>query len=163
MIARLRKLWQERSPRDRIVIAVLAAVVGVALYAWLIEAGSRARSQLGTSLQVLRAQAQRLDADAAELARVRAVRVAPAAQADLRSLVQAQVAGSGLAGALLRLDATDPGQVQVAFGSVVFADWLDWVSALQAQRIRVDTARVEALSTPGLVGVTATLTRSQPQ
>jgi len=163
MKARLRKLWESRSPRDRVVIAVLAAVVGIALYGSLIESGSRARARLGASLQVLRAQASRLEQDAAELARVRVARVPPAAKTELRAQVQAQVATSGLAGALLRLDAVDANHVQVAFGSVAFADWLDWVAALQTQRIRVDTGRVEALSTPGLVGVTATLTRAAPQ
>jgi type II secretory pathway component PulM len=47
----------------------------------------------------------------------------------------------------------------VAFGSVPFADWLDWVVALQAQHIRLEAARAEALQTPGLVGVTATFAR----
>jgi len=163
MRARLRKLWQSRSPRDRVVIAVLAAVAGAAMYAWLIESGSHARTQLGSSLSVLRTQAVRLERDAAELARVRAARVAPASKTDLRTQVQAQLATSGLVGALLRIDAVDANHVQVVFGSVAFADWLEWIAALQAQQIRLDTGRVEALSTPGLVGVTATLARAQPQ
>jgi type II secretory pathway component PulM len=64
---------------------------------------------------------------------------------------------------LLRIDAQNADQVQVVFGSVAFADWLAWVATLQAQRIRLDTGRIEALSTPGLVSVTATLTRPRPQ
>lgn len=163
MKARLRKMWESRSPRDRAVIAVLAALVAAALYLWLIESGSRARAQLGSSLTVLRAQAQRLDLDANELERLRAARVPPAAATDLRSQVQAQVATSGLAGSLARIDAVDPNHVQVAFGSVAFPEWLEWVTALHAQRIRLEASRVEALSTPGLVGVTATLARIQPQ
>jgi type II secretory pathway component PulM len=64
---------------------------------------------------------------------------------------------------LLRLDAKDADQVQVVFGSVAFADWLAWVATLQAQRIRLDTSRIEALSTPGLVSVTATFARAKTQ
>jgi general secretion pathway protein M len=163
MRSRLRKLWETRSPRDRVVIAVVAALVGVALYALLLESANRARAQLGLSVTALRAQASRLELDAAELARVRAMRTAPAARTDLRAQVQAQIAASRLSGGLLRLDAVDANHVQVAFGSVVFADWLEWVVALQAQQVRLEVGRIEALSTPGLVGVTATLARASPQ
>jgi general secretion pathway protein M len=163
MKARLRKLWESRSPRDRIIIAALAVVVGAALYLTLVQSAYRARVQMGSSLSVLRAQALRLDADANELARVRAMPPAAAAQTDLRTQVQAQAGAAGLGRALLRIDARDADQVQVVFGSVVFADWLAWVASLQSQRIRLDTSRIEALSTPGLVSVTATLARAKAQ
>ena len=163
MKARLRKLWESRSPRDRIIIAALAVVVGAALYLTLVQSAYRARVQMGSSLFVLRAQALRLDADANELARVRAMPPAAAAQTDLRTQVQAQAGAAGLGRALLRIDARDADQVQVVFGSVVFADWLAWVASLQSQRIRLDTSRIEALSTPGLVSVTATLVRAKAQ
>jgi general secretion pathway protein M len=159
---RLRKLWESRSPRDRIVIAVLAALVGTVLYLWLIQAATQARTRLGSSLPVLRAQALHLDRDATELERVRTARVPPTPQTDLRTQVQAQATASGLAGALLRIDAADANQAQVVFGSVAFADWLAWVAALQAQNIRLSTTRIEALSTPGLVSVTASFTRPTP-
>jgi len=163
MNARLRKLWESRSPRDRIIIMALAAVVGVALYLALVQSAYRARIRLGSSVSDLRAQALRLDADADELARARAAPAAPAPQTDLRAQIQAQAGAAGLARALLRIDARDADQVQVVFGSVAFADWLAWVATLQAQRIRLDTVRVEALTTPGLVGVTATFTRPKAQ
>lgn len=163
MKARLRKLWESRSPRDRVLIAVLAAVVGTVLYLSLVQSAYRARAQLGSSVSVLRTQALRLDADANELTRARAAPAAPAPQTDLRTQVQAQAGAAGLARALLRIDARDADQVQVVFGSVAFADWLAWVATLQAQHIRLDTSRIEALTTPGLVSVTATLTRAKPQ
>ena len=74
------------------------------------------------------------------------------------------LAGTGaMAGTLLRIDARDADQVQVVFGSVPFADWLAWIATLQAQHIRLDTSRIEALTTPGLVSVTATLARPKSQ
>ena len=163
MRARLRKIWESRSPRDRVLIAILAAVVAAVLYSWLAQSAQRARTQLGVSLSVVRAQAIRLDLDAAELARVRAMPVPPAAQTDLRTLIQARAAVAGLARALVRIDAPDANQVQVVFGAVAFAEWLPWVASLQAERIRLDTGRIEALSTPGMVGVTATFTRAKSQ
>lgn len=163
MKARLLKIWESRSPRERVVIAVLAAVAGALLYLWLAQSAYRARTQLGTSLTALRAQAARLEQDATELARVRALPVPPAAQTDLRTLVQARAETAGLARALVRIDAPDANQVQVVFGSVAFAEWLAWVAGLQGEHIRLDTGRIEALSAPGMVGVTATLTRAGPR
>ena len=163
MRARLRKIWESRSPRDRVLIAILAAVVAVVLYLWLIQSAQRARTQLDASLSVLRAQAIRLDLDATELERMRAMPVPPAAQTDLRTLIQARADAAGLSRALVRIDAPDANQAQVVFGAVAFAEWLAWVAGLQAERIRLDSGRIEALSTPGMVGVTATFTRSKPQ
>ena len=163
MRARLRKIWESRSPRDRVLIAILAAVVAVVLYLWLIQSAQRARTQLDASLSVLRSQAIRLDLDATELERMRAMPVPPAAQTDLRTLIQARADAAGLSRALVRIDAPDANQAQVVFGAVAFAEWLAWVAGLQAERIRLDSGRIEALSTPGMVGVTATFTRSKPQ
>jgi general secretion pathway protein M len=163
MRARLRKIWESRSPRDRVLIAILAAVVAAVLCLWLMQSAQRARTQLGASLSVLRAQAIRLDLDAAELERVRAMPAPPAAQTDLRTLVQARAESAGLARALVRIDAPDANQVQVVFGAVAFAEWIAWVASLQAERIRLDTSRIEALSTPGMVSATATFTRAKAQ
>ena len=163
MRARLRTIWESRAPRDRVLIAILAAVVAAMLCLWLAQSAQRARTQLGASLPVLRAQANRLDQDATEVERVRARPAPPAAQSDLRTLVQARAESAGLSRAMVRIDAPDPNQVQVVFGAVAFAEWLPWVASLQAERIRMDTARIEALSTAGMVGITATFTRSKPQ
>lgn len=159
---RLRNLWTSRPPRDRVVIAALAALVSMVLYLWLVQSATQARTQLGSSVTRLKAQALRLERDATELARVRAAPVPPAPQVDLRAQVQEQAKAVGLADTLLRIEARNPNQVQVVFGSVVFADWLAWVATLQSQHIRLDTTRIEAFSTPGLVSVTATLIRASP-
>jgi type II secretory pathway component PulM len=37
------------------------------------------------------------------------------------------------------------------------------VTALQAQHVRLEAARIEALAAPGLVSVSATFARSRPQ
>lgn len=163
MRARLRQLWESRSPRDRVLIAILAAVVAAVLYLWLAQSAQRARTQLDASLSVLRAQSIRLDLDATELERVRAMPLPPAAQTDLRTLMQTRAEAAGLARALVRIDAADANQVQVVFGAVAFAEWLAWIASLQAERIRLDTGRIEALSTPGMVGITATFTRAKAQ
>lgn len=163
MKQQLLKLWESRSPRDRVVIAILAAVVVAALYFLLVQSAYRARMQLGASLTQLRAQAKQLNLDATELERVRAIPAPPTSQTNLRALVQARAEAAGLARAMVRIDAPDANQVQVVFGAVAFADWLPWVAGLQGEHVRLDTSRIEALSTPGMVGITATFTRARPQ
>lgn len=163
MRTRLRRLWESRAPRERAIIAALAVMLGAVLYVWLVQSAGQARVQLHTSVTTLRAQAARLEQQAAELERLRATPATPASQTDLRTLVQAQAGAAGLSRALVKIDAPDANQVVVVFGAVAFADWLNWVASLKSQQVRLDTCRIEALSTPGMVSVTATLLRAKHQ
>jgi len=163
MNKKLREFWQSRAPRERVVIAMLAALVGVASYVLLVQSADRAHTRLRAGAPALRAQAARLEQQAAELERLRALPPASVSQTDLRTLVQAQAGATGLSRALVRIDAPDANQVVVVFGAVAFADWLNWVASLKSQQVRLDACRVEALSTPGLVSVTATLVRAKPK
>lgn len=162
MKARLRAAWESRSPLERTIIAMLAVVVVVALYAWLLQSAGAGRARLHATIGTLRVQAARLEAQALEYGRLRAAPAAAASPIDLRTLLQSRVAEAGLAPALIAIQAADANQATVVFGALAFADWLTWVAALQAQQVRIDHCRIEALSTPGLVGVSATFTRAQP-
>lgn len=163
MKAALHRAWESRPPRQRVVIVVLAAVLGIALYAWLVSSAWQARAQLLTSVTALRAQATILDQQSIEYGRLRAAPRASASTTDLRTLVQARVEAAGLARALARLDAPDADQVVVVFGAVAYADWLGWIAGLQSQQVLLDACRIEALAAPGMVSVTATLARPKPQ
>ena len=163
MRAQLRKAWESRAPRERVIIAALAVMLGVALYAWLVQSAGQARTHLRTGVMTLRTQAARLEQQAVEIERLRAAPPKSASQTDLRTLVQARAVAAGLSRALVRIDAPDAGQVVVVFGAVAFADWLNWIAGLKSQQVRLDACRIEALSTPGLVSVTATLLRPKPQ
>jgi general secretion pathway protein M len=163
MKAVLRKVWESRSPRERMVVAVLAAVLGAASYLLVLHSADRARGQLRTSVATLRTQAALLDQQAAEHERLSAAPATPASPSDLRALVQTRADAARLSGALTRIDAPDADHVLVTFGAVSFADWLGWIAALEAQQVRLEVARVEALSAPGMVTATATLTRDRAQ
>lgn len=163
MKAALRRAWESRAPRERIVIAALAAVLGAASYLLVLHSADRGRGQLRTSVAALRTQAALLDQQAAEHGRLRVTPAMPASRTDLRTLVQARADAARLSGALTRFDAPDADHVHITFGAVSFADWLGWIAALQAQHVRLEAARVEALSAPGMVSVTATLTRARAQ
>jgi general secretion pathway protein M len=159
----LRKAWASRAPRERLVITVLAAVLGAACYLGLLYSADRARARLGTSVAALRTQAALLEQRAAEHQRLRATPAPAVSPTDLRTLVRERVDAAQLSGALTLLEAPDAEHVRIAFGALAFADWLNWIAALQAQHVRLEAARLEALATPGLVSVTATLARSGPQ
>jgi len=161
MRAQLRKQWESRAPRERTVIAILAALLGIALYWWLVQSGGDTRTKLRASVTKLHAQATRLEQQAVELERLRAAPVTPASQSDLRTLVEAQAGAAGISQALVKIDTRDANQVVVVFGAVAFADWLNWIASLKAQQVRLDTCKIEALSTPGMIGVTATLLRAK--
>ncbi|MEX2239374.1 MAG: type II secretion system protein GspM [Burkholderiales bacterium] len=162
MKAALRNAWGSLAPGRRAAIAVLAMVLGVASYLWLLHAADRARGQLGTSVAALRTQAVLLEQQAAEHARLRSAPPVPSSSGELRALVQARTDAARL-GALARIEPLDPDHVRVAFGAVSFADWLGWTADLQAQHVRLDGARIEALAAPGLVSVSATFARNGPQ
>lgn len=163
MKAALRSAWASRAPRDRLVIAVLAAVLGAAFYLALLYTADRARARLGASVAVLRTQAALLDQRAAEHQRLRAAPAPAVSPTDLRTLVRERVDAARLSGALTLLEAQDAEHVRIAFGALAFADWLAWVAALQAQHVRLDAVRIEALAAPGMVSVAATLARAGPQ
>lgn len=162
MRAQLRKAWASRTPRERLVVAALGVVLLAALLVSLVQAASHARSRLRPSVMILQGQLARLDQQAREIERLRAAPQASVSQSDLRSLVQAQI-GAELSRALLRIDAPDPARVEVVFGAVAFPDWLNWIAGLNALNVRVATSRIEALTSPGLVSVTATLERAKPR
>jgi type II secretory pathway component PulM len=161
MNARLRAAWESRAPHERVVLAVVAVVLCSALYLWALYATDGARRRLAAGVSTLRTQSVLLDQQAAEHQRLRAMPAPADSPTDLRTLVLARTEAARLSGALARVDAQDADHVQVIFAGVSFADWLGWVAALQAQHVRLESSRVEALSAPGMVSATATLTRSR--
>jgi general secretion pathway protein M len=161
MKARLREMWFSRSLRERVVVAVLVALAGAVLYVWLVQSAERARAKLRTTVSELKSQAVRVEQQAAEMVRLQAVLPAVVSQTDLPAMARNQAAASGISRALLRVDAPETNRAIVVFGSVPFQDWLSWVAALQKQHVHVENARIEAQSQPGLVSVTAALTRTR--
>lgn len=163
MRARLRTVWESRAPRERAIIAALAIILVIVSYVALMLIGERAETSLRTSVTTLRVQAARLDGQALEYAHLRAAPAVTTSPTDLRTLVEARIGDAGLSRGLGRIDAPDADHVVVVFGAVSFANWLDWIDGLKSQQVRLDTCRIEALSKPGLVSVTATLVRTKPQ
>lgn len=163
MSTRLRQAWEARAPRERTVIAVVAIIFSAGLYLWLVQAASQAQTRLSASVTIQRMQAARLDQQAAEVERLRAAPLTVTPVADLRGRVEAQAAMAGISGALVKIESPNASQVELVFGAVAFADWLNWVASLSSQHIRLDACRIEALPAAGMVSVSATLRQATPQ
>ncbi|HQQ64242.1 MAG TPA: type II secretion system protein GspM [Pseudomonadales bacterium] len=158
----LRQHWITRTPVERNIMTAAAAAIAILLYAWLVMSLTQARGPLQTQVSLLRTQAAQLEQQAIDYRQVLAAPPVTNATTSLQALVQAQANQAGLASALSRIDAPDAQQLVVVFGAVAFTPWLHWISDLQAQHVRVATCRIEALSSAGLVSVTATLVRVAP-
>jgi general secretion pathway protein M len=154
------RLLDGRAPRERFIIVGVLAAVLAGLYVLWVQVAQRARHELSAGVIALRGQARDVAAQSNEIERLRRLPSPSAGQLDLRTLVQRQAGASGIARGLQRVETPEPGRVQVSFGAIAFSDWLGWVGALQAQQLRIETCRIEAMATAGLVNVTATLVRA---
>jgi type II secretory pathway component PulM len=153
-----RSAWNSRTPGERAGVSLVAVLVGIALYFAFVYVLDRSRSEMRANVGTLRGQAAALERHAAEIERLRAVSapVTPPRPRELRALVDAEARAAGLSSSQVRVDARSADEIQVVLGSAPFAAWLAWVASLQAREVRLETCRIEPLSTPGLVSVTAT-------
>ncbi|HEX8874057.1 MAG TPA: type II secretion system protein M [Nitrosospira sp.] len=163
MRARLREAWESRAPRERRAIFALAIILSVTLYGWLVMSADRARTQLRSSIPVLRGQAAVLEQHASELERLRAAPRPSINPVDLHVLMQTQADALGISRAQASIIMQTPDQVQVMLSALPFEDWLNLVGAMQSQHVRLDSSRIAALSAPGMVSVTATFVRIATQ
>ncbi len=163
MKARLQEFWQSRSKTERRILGVVLALLLLAAYAGLLVAAGKGRQELSASLLSLHGEAARLERDAAEIESLRQRPPLKASNTELRALAQAQAGATGLSRTLQRAEAPSANQLQVTFAATPFADWLIWLKGMQAQQLRLESCRLEALATPGLVSVTANLSRSAQQ
>ena len=62
-----------------------------------------------------------------------------------------------------RLEQASGGRLRLAEAQGSLWAGTGWIAALQAQRVSVEAARVEALAAPGMVSATATLSRVRAQ
>ncbi|HEX2829451.1 MAG TPA: type II secretion system protein GspM [Burkholderiales bacterium] len=153
--------WRARTPSERTVLAVLVAVAAILLYVVAFGAIDARRQKLGERVNALSAQAAALERHAAEIERLRGIARAAPAGGDLRAAIETEARARGVARSVTHLDNKSANEVEAALPSVAFGDWLAWVAALQRQNVRVATCRIEALSTPGVVNVTATFVRGR--
>jgi general secretion pathway protein M len=151
--------WRSRSPRERAVLGIGAAVTGAMLLIALVWLPlERARTRLEREVPELRAALAALRRDADEAKRLRSMApVAAQSAAPLASLAAGAVAAPPGA----RLVLADPGHLRLTGADVAFTQLLEWLASSATNHgLRVERARVEALPAPGRVRVDITLART---
>ncbi|MGZ5033778.1 MAG: type II secretion system protein GspM [Usitatibacter sp.] len=150
--------WSQRSQRERRAIAIGAALVALALFvAFVVLPIERSRERLAQELPRLRASIASLQRDAEEVKRLRAL---PAAASGASSpLASLATNAGGLPGASINV--IDDKRVRVTGNDVAFGALLEWLGNAQATHgVRVESARLEALPSPGRVRAELVLARS---
>ena len=152
-----REAWLRRSPGEQRIalgIATLVAVLLLVALAWLPLERERARWR--AELPALRASLATMEREAQEVKRLRSQ--PPAAATPATPLASLATNAGGLAGA--QISVMDERRVRVTGADVSFTALLDWLRAGQAtHRIRVESARLEALPAAGRVRVDMVVAR----
>ncbi len=147
--------WQARSTRERTVLATGAGAALLLLFvAFVWIPVERSRARLAAEVPALHASLARLEQDAAEVQRLRALPARPASAAAPGALDTSALAGA-------RAIVLDPRRVRLIAGDVSFVALLEWLAGAQAaQGLHVESARIEALPLAGRVRAELTLARS---
>lgn len=139
----------------------LLIAFGVVGYALAVRYIDQERSNLRASVATLGAQAHVFEQRALEIERLRAAPQPASSSRPLVEILKSEARSAGFAQDALTLEAIGTDEVRVSLGATEFAGWLRWVERLQAQRVRVESCRIESLARPGLVSATAVFVRGR--
>jgi general secretion pathway protein M len=158
---RLRQFWNERAPRERVLLAGGAvALAFVALYLFLWEPGLAASRRLSATLPKLRAQVELMRAQQAEIAALRknaGTSARSGGGGDLKMLLQSSVTRAPFQKSVQRIDASSAERATLTVAAADFDEWMRWT--LEAQRetgARLERCKITALPEPGMVRAEAT-------
>lgn len=157
---RLRDFWDEIAPRERNLIAIgLLVLLPVGLYLYVWQPMQTERTRLALRVEQLRGEIAQLRADSEEIKRLRGQAPIRSAQT-LEASARLAAARFGLADKIGALTPISGDRLSIEMDAAAFDAWLRWIGELGVQGISLAACKVEALPTPGLVRVKATLTRT---
>ena len=160
MKERSQQFWQQASPRERWLIGGgfgLLLVVVLIFYVW--QPVGRDRQKLRATLPQLRANAEQMRLNAAEVVRLKTLPSSAALpNGGIRGAVEASAAAFKLRDSISQVSVESDGRISISMSTVPFDNWVRWLGHLQEQyRIRLESCRVEALPQPGMVRIKAVL------
>jgi len=157
---RVRDFWDEIAPRERAMISIgLLILLPLGLYLYLWQPMYSERTRLAQRVEQQREQLVQLRADSEEIKRLRSQAPIRSGQT-LEASARLAAARFGLADSISNLTAQGGDRISIEMEAAGFDAWLRWVGELGIQGVSLATCKVEALPTPGLVRVKATLTRT---
>lgn len=159
MNTRLLQFWSACSPAARVAWLIMLSIGAAVLYAVLVYSAEQSRARLKTGISELRVKSADMEKQASEISRLRAMAsTATHSGMDFPKTVQALVDSNGLA-TTAKINHRDAENIELVLGNLPFAQWLAMARSLQAQQIRIESCKVEGLAIPGMVSISATLTR----
>lgn len=128
MIAALRGFLLERAPRERLILAVGAGLLALALaYLLLIEPAWQGIGRLERALPQQRAKAAELDALLNEVRSLKSrPQVATVSATEARGALEASLKRAGLKAA--RVVPLSDGDIQLTFANVPYGTWAAWLA-----------------------------------
>ena len=158
----LRELWNAREPRERRVIAAgLGALLVAVLWAYVWEPISTDRERLVATLPKLRAQAQQVATQGAEVERLRNAARSRGTPSAPDAAIGAAAKSLGLGEAIGTVTALGEGRLQVAVKPVAFDALVRFLGELAAaQGLAVESLVVRVAPEPGRVQVETLVLRT---
>jgi general secretion pathway protein M len=157
----VRDFWDEIAPRERALISLgLLVLLPLGLYLYFWQPMNSERTRLTQRVEQVRSELAQLRADSEEIKLLRAQAPIRSAQT-LEASARLAAARFGLADSISSLTQQTGDRLNVEMEAAGFDAWLRWVGELGVQGIQLAACKVEALPTPGLVRVKATLTRTR--
>lgn len=159
---KFRLFWDGLALRERgLILFGLAVLLPVGLYLYVWQPATAERARLSVRVQQLRGELAQLRADGEHVRSLRAQ--VPAGRGEsLETLARQAAARFGLPDAKGGLIPQGNDRLQVELPSVGFDAWIRWLGELGVQGVSLAACQVDALPTPGLVQVKATLVRAAP-
>ncbi len=157
----LTSFWEQREPRERLILSVgILAVLLALLYLLLIEPALNGRTQLKKNLPVLRQQAASFQAQARE-----AAALAGKGMSNVPAITSARLEAS-LAGRGMRAQniSVTPDLIRLQLPSVSFAELLAWLNEMQkSSRLSVVESNIVAQEAVDTVNATLTLRQQKAE
>ena len=155
MLERLREWWLARNTRERAFIASGGAALVVALlwaYVWVPLEADRVR--LAAAMPTLRAQAQQVALQAADVERLRAAAGARGNAAPSQPAIEETLKTAGLGAGVTGVAMLAGGRVQVNLDIVPFDALVRAIGQLmESHGLAVETVALKATGEPGMVRV----------
>jgi len=155
--------YRELQPRERLIVAVGAAVLSLTLiYLVLWEPFANARAKQAAALADERALAERLETIGAAVQKARAsgVGMVQGSQQSLLSLIDQQGKSPELGRPPARLQPEGENEVRVWFEDVPFDALVRWMATLETRYgVQIDDAEIERRAGAGLVNARLTVMR----
>jgi general secretion pathway protein M len=160
MKERLQQFWTQASPRERWLIGGGFGLLLVVLLVFYVgQPIVRDRQKLRANLPQLRASAELMRLNAAEVVRLKTLSASAALpNGGIRGAVEESSAAFKLRDSMSQVSVEGDGRISISMTTVSFDNWVRWLGHLQEQyRIRLESCRVDALPQPGMVRVKAVL------